>query len=52
MKKLNESILANLNERYFPGAEQQYFCRDCGLAFEADEITSEEEGGNNDGYVE
>ncbi len=36
-----------LKERYFPGAEERYFCRKCGLAFNEDELTSEDDNGND-----
>ena len=36
-----------LDERYFPGAEEQYFCRDCGHAFDEDELSGVDDDGND-----
>lgn len=36
-----------LKERYFPGAEEQYFCRDCGHAFDEDELSGVDDDGND-----
>lgn len=36
-----------VNERYFPGSEERYFCNKCGLAFNEDQLTSTDDDGND-----